>query len=165
MDSMDPVMYICRNHGAASADAVLGFPDGKPGAGGDLRSRAWGSGRKGRIPLFSKLSDTEGLCPPAAGFSGIFYRVLEFHAADDGRAGRAAFDRGSGGMGICEIPVPREKNALKLGILPFKVIADLIGLYFIAFKNGANGSMGNTLQFGVSRFCAAGLDEIGRAHV
>ena len=47
---------------------------------------------------------------------------------------------------------------LKLGILPFKVIADLIGLYFIAFKNGANGSMGNTLQFGVSRFYAAGLD-------
>ena len=36
---------------------------------------------------------------------------------------------------------------LKLGILPFKVIADLIGLYFIAFKNGADGSMGNTLQF------------------
>ena len=47
---------------------------------------------------------------------------------------------------------------LKLGILPFKVIADLIGLYFIAFKNGADGSMGNTLQFGVSRFYAAGLN-------
>lgn len=47
---------------------------------------------------------------------------------------------------------------LELGILPFRVIAALIELYFIIFKDGAASGMGDALQSGISRFLAAGLD-------
>ena len=44
---------------------------------------------------------------------------------------------------------------LKLGILPFKVIADLIGLYLVAFQNNTDSDMGNAFQ---ACFFTAGLN-------
>ena len=71
--------------------------------------RLWG---KCKTACFPHVPDIARVCPPFAGFAGVFYRFLEFHDTDHPGAGRAASCSGACGMGICPVPFSGEKGAV-----------------------------------------------------